>query len=234
MYDPEQQLNYAKALLRDSALSWFKLRLQDQQFADQLSMATLAQGLSDQFEVESPETSARAKLKTLRQTGSAQSYAKTFQDIILDIPGMAEADRVDKFVSGLKPSTQLKVLLEDPKSLQAAIKIAIFTDKVSWSLQCHSGNPHIGSRRGANNGPARVNPFPRPRDPDVMDVDSLEQRSRLTPEERQQLFREGKCLYCRQAGHIKRNCPVRPQRREVAVVDLDNQVVNIHPNEEEE
>src|SRR5436305_9123860 len=34
---------------------------------------------------------------------------------------------------------------------------------------------------------------------------------KLTPELRKQLIAEGKCLFCREKGHILSNCPKRPQ-----------------------
>jgi len=36
--------------------------------------------------------------------------------------------------------------------------------------------------------------------------------SKLTPEIRSQLLKEGKCLYCREKGHILTNCPKRPKK----------------------
>ena len=41
---------------------------------------------------------------------------------------------------------------------------------------------------------------------------------KLTPELRKQLMAEGKCLFCREKGHILPNCPKRPQNSKSANV----------------
>src|SRR5437762_13206394 len=41
---------------------------------------------------------------------------------------------------------------------------------------------------------------------------------KLTPELRKQLIAEGKCLFCREKGHILSNCPKRPQTSKSANV----------------
>lgn len=40
-----------------------------------------------------------------------------------------------------------------------------------------------------------------------MDVDRNKTRRNLTPSQRDQYKREGKCFYCSQQGHISTNCP---------------------------
>src|SRR6266480_2190771 len=41
---------------------------------------------------------------------------------------------------------------------------------------------------------------------------------KLTPELRKQLIAEGKCLFCREKGHILSNCPKHPQNSKSANV----------------
>jgi hypothetical protein len=38
---------------------------------------------------------------------------------------------------------------------------------------------------------------------------SSNQHSQLTPENKQQLIQDGKCFYCREPGHMARDCPRR-------------------------
>ncbi|ETW75033.1 hypothetical protein HETIRDRAFT_120455 [Heterobasidion irregulare TC 32-1] len=54
-----------------------------------------------------------------------------------------------------------------------------------------------------------------------MDVDAAEMEAdairtrfkKLTPGERSQLAKEGKCFYCKKPGHMARGCPSRPKQR---------------------
>ena len=48
------------------------------------------------------------------------------------------------------------------------------------------------------------------RDPDAMDVDVI-QTSCMTNEERQKLIKEGCCFYCKDVGHLSRECPKKPK-----------------------
>ena len=65
-----------------------------------------------------------------------------------------------------------------------------------------------------------------------MDVDTNEKLKKLTPEERDKCFKEGRCLRCRKKGHMAASCttytnlpplptrsPARPPTKKVAVVE---------------
>ena len=49
---------------------------------------------------------------------------------------------------------------------------------------------------------------------------------KLTPELRKQLMAEGKCLFCREKGHILPNCPKRPQNSKSANVTSKPEVTS--------
>ena len=69
-------------------------------------------------------------------------------------------------------------------------------------------------------------------DPYAMDIDAVKVE-KLTQEEREKCFREGRCLRCRNPGHFQRNCtqftewpqPKKPQEkpRKVAVVEEEQE-----------
>lgn len=40
-----------------------------------------------------------------------------------------------------------------------------------------------------------------------MEIDSFKKIEKLTPETRAQCIKEGRCLFCREPGHIVVNCP---------------------------
>src|SRR5436305_10837460 len=47
---------------------------------------------------------------------------------------------------------------------------------------------------------------------------SFKRHPKLTPKLRKQLMTEGKCLFCREKGHILLNCPKRPQNLKSATI----------------
>jgi Zinc knuckle len=49
-------------------------------------------------------------------------------------------------------------------------------------------------------------------DPNVMDVDVISTWNPLSEDEKQQLMAEGRCFFCKQQGHMSRNCPKKPNR----------------------
>ena len=56
-----------------------------------------------------------------------------------------------------------------------------------------------------------------PRQPSTLKP-PFKRHQKLTPELRKQLMAEGKCLFCREKGHILPNCPKRPQNMKPANV----------------
>jgi Zinc knuckle len=49
-------------------------------------------------------------------------------------------------------------------------------------------------------------------DPNAMDVDTISTRNPLSKEEKKWLMAEGRCFFCKQQGHMSRNCPKKPSR----------------------
>jgi Zinc knuckle len=45
-----------------------------------------------------------------------------------------------------------------------------------------------------------------------MDVDAISTRNPLSEEEKKRLMAEGPCFFCKQQGHMSRNCPKKPNR----------------------
>ena len=76
----------------------------------------------------------------------------------------------------------------------------------------YGGQSQEAQRASNNNWRARqhADKGKRDRDPDRMDVNFAQ----LSPTEKEQLMKEGKCFCCKRAGHLSRNCPQRSEIRE--------------------
>ena len=84
------------------------------------------------------------------------------------------------------------------------------------------------------------------RDPNAMDVDINERPKKLTLEERDKCFKEGRCLRCRKKGHMAASCttytnlpplparsPARPPTKKVAIVETTASVEEIAEEDED-
>ncbi|CAI5485125.1 unnamed protein product [Closterium sp. Yama58-4] len=68
-------------------------------------------GLRARFEPIAASISARQKLRTWRQLGSVQDYTSGFLALCEQVGYMHEAERVDRYVGGLKPDISHEIML---------------------------------------------------------------------------------------------------------------------------
>jgi Retrotransposon gag protein len=66
------------------------------------------------------ELRARDALHLLRQRGSVDDYAKSFNNLTIKVPGMTLKEKLYLFVKGLKTNIQLSVAMQDPKTVEQA------------------------------------------------------------------------------------------------------------------
>jgi Retrotransposon gag protein/Zinc knuckle len=128
---------------------------------------------------------------------------------------------IDTFHSGLRPGTLNAIMNWDawPDTMaqwqQAAqdelrkylVKKAILSFCLSMGNQGNLGTRNQWQRRF---GQCRQGGSSSSRDPNVMDVNAISTRNPLSEEEKWQLMAEGRCFFCKQQGHMSRNCPKKP------------------------
>ena len=51
----------------------------------------------------------------------------------------------------------------------------------------------------------------------------------ITPEQRQQLLKEGRCFRCKQQGHIARGCPIYPNNSQLKVREIQTELTYPEP-----
>lgn len=127
----------------------------------------------------------RNELKNVQQTGALSDYIQRFVTIATQIDDMGMMDQVQAFRDGLKPATQRHVILQNPTTLDAAIKAAVLFDSAYTSVQ------------GVN----------KPSKSAVIATVQPGKLKKLTEEEKQHLRQIGGCFRCRQQGHIAVHCP---------------------------
>jgi Retrotransposon gag protein/Zinc knuckle len=136
---------------------------------------------------------------------------------------LGNAGTIDAFRSGLRPGTLNAIMNRDvwpdsmPQWQQAArdemrkylAKKAILSFRPQMGNQGSLGTRNQWQRcfgqRGQGGGSSS-------HDPNAMDVDAINTRNPLSEEEKKRLMAEGRCFFCKQQGHMSRNCPKKPSR----------------------
>jgi Retrotransposon gag protein len=197
----ERQAVFAASFFKDNAVLWWRsfvgarLAANNNQATlitwDEFTTATRAQ-----FRPINAERVAREKLMSLKQTGSVFTYTHQFRTILLELPDMAEADRLFAYVRGLKSNIAALVQVSNPQTVSAAAATAESVDAIFWEHRPNQSSAAWAPRPTRHQGPT------------PMELDSIgNSRTPITDAERTSLRRTGGCFYCRESGHIARHCP---------------------------
>ncbi|CAI7876618.1 unnamed protein product [Closterium sp. NIES-54] len=145
-------------------------------------------GLRARFEPIAASISARQKLHTWRQLGSVQDYYSGFLALCKQVGYMHEAERVDRYVGGLKPDISHEIMLRGLSNFNEILALAEKIDILR--------RPRLGSYYGQ-----------RPRGPiEHATVHAVPTNAAAAP------FK-GRCFACNRPGHRKSECPEELMRR---------------------
>jgi Retrotransposon gag protein/Zinc knuckle len=202
----ELQINTAAMHFRENAALWWRVELEANGPDNAIMFSSwekFKSALLMQFKPINSIKAARRQLANLRQNKSVQDYTFRFRQLILEIPGMTDEERLDRFLSGLKPEILNLVELREPASFADAVRIAETVDQI-----CHRPGDrlvHHGYRQPWINSSLSHSAVP-------MEIDTIESR-RLTDKERESLKQKGSCFHCRQQGHMAQQCPLKGRGR---------------------
>lgn len=217
---------HAVSLLSAKAQDWGLAELQAQSKCCETFEAFSAE-LTAVFNPRAPRRVAASRLFKLTQGRSTVAeYTIEFRTLAASCKWTDET-LIDKFYEGLASYVKDELVSRTlPTTLRELIELANFIDQRVTARQMEpsgSGDRRPPPRQGAVmerskdrvEAPTRLwQPLPpRPPSPgeEAMQVDRLH----ISPEERQRRLHDGVCLYCAQAGHRARNCPLndRAHRR---------------------
>lgn len=129
------------------------------------------------------------KIRRLKQTGRVTSYATKFR-LLAGQLDWSNAGLVSQFFEGLSRPLQLEIAKTAyPKELEELIDHAVRVDNLLQSYEDYPAQP----------SPTTPVPTARP-------------GQRLTEQQRELRRKNNLCMYCGDAGHLVRSCPVRPSR----------------------
>lgn len=209
--DDPNTIKVAAAYFKGAALKWHLAhqaevaqgRRPDYANWEQFKTAFIAR-----FTPVDPAETARQKLDRCRQIKSASAYTAEFDSHILQLPRMDEADKLHKYIIGLKPQLQMHVALQRPTTLAEAQNLAIVADESLFRMGYRDqrgardrGRPNYGNH---SNAAPRA---PQQQGPVNMELDNTEAADNAECNAAGDKKTEGRnCWYCGRGGHVKRNC----------------------------
>ena len=216
--DDRQRIQYAGLLLKGPALVWYRTLVTEGR-PPGYDWATFVQELRQNFCPINAVRRARDRLARVRQDGSLQDFVREFRSICLEIPGITDEEKLDRFLRALHPRIRSEVELQDPDTLDKAIKLSEKFDAVLRGSRVGSSahrnfHQHPGRRYGP--APMELGYMGRQSGGQQRGFSSSSYPNRSSPgqhrislsnAEKARLMREGRCLYCKGEGHIARECP---------------------------
>ena len=187
-------LNVANSYLDGYAHEWWIVYKQSEEGSTITTWPQLKGALMQRFQTLNKEKIARDKLAKWRQIKDVVHFNNDFQKIILDIPDISLAEQLDRYTRGLKPIIWKEMCTQDYASLTEAMRDAERIEAAHRRIRVPKMIKHKASRGEGGGGP------------DPMDIGNI-QLKKLTPAEREKCMKEGRCLRCREKGHLARDCP---------------------------
>ena len=183
---------FAATFFKDQAALWWRAYHQTQNWeAAPPTWAAFLATLRQQFTPVNTSISAYDHLQRLSQKASVNAYNHEFRAIMLELPDMDPATRMNYYMKGLKENIRPFVAMQTPADLATAEIIAERVDAVTYKPQART----FGSQPRTNyRSPGGVVP---------MDLDAI---GKLTDAERERLRKNGGCFRCRKTGHLARDC----------------------------
>lgn len=205
--EAHRKVPYAVTLLRSKADLWWR---QMEQLSEDDSITEwddFKTRLVDNFKPRNARKIARDSLYHLQQGSSTvQEYTEKFHDIIMEIDGITDDEKLDRYVRGLHPAIQTHVNTNLPEFLVHAEQYAMAY-----------GNAHQNATQ------------PHPLGPTPMDLDAISHRQprpnthhrtnrrrsphRSSSHQSRPTTDDFRCYNCGGTGHLSRQCPSpRPDR----------------------
>ena len=190
--NPQRAFAVALSYLEGDAHSWYITYSSSNPIS---TWNELKEALIRRFSPLDKTLSARDKLATWRQMKDVGTFNTDFLRIVLDIPDITEAEKMDRYVRGLKPYIWEVLCTKEYQTLENIMTDALKVEAAKKGRRPDPKTPNQGS--------------PKPQTymgPTPMDLSSTN-LVRLTPQERDNCLKKGLCLRCREPGHIARICP---------------------------
>ncbi|KAI5114923.1 hypothetical protein M0805_008204 [Coniferiporia weirii] len=152
---------------------------------------------------------AQQALIKLKQTGTADDFNNQFQSLATRSGITSPEALIALYQAGLTPALLKTIYNCDtiPTTINDWYKAASHSDNIYRRLRAIQGPPPPNQQ---NNRFRKFSSNRAPSNYNVGTPSNTNRPPRLTPEEREKCFKEGRCLACREKGHNSRDCPKYP------------------------
>ena len=188
---PAQALSIATTYLHGEAFSWWSSYKLSNTVTD---WETLRAALVRRFNPLNKKQAARNLIHKWRQVKDVTTFNKSFQTIVMDIPDMTTAEKIDRYSRGLKSYIWESLCTKTYDDLESLMLDALKVEAAKRGHQriTEPSNSVVSASTRSDRVPMDISNIPV---------------SKLTPEERKRCMRDGLCLRCRQKGHMAKDCP---------------------------
>ena len=189
---PDEALSIAVSYLEGPAHEWWIVFRQSLEGQGIQTWENLRPALIRRFDTLNKVKIARDKLAKWKQIKDFTTFNDDFQKIILDIPNISVEEQIDRYTRGLKPYIWKELCTREYHQLNDAMRDA---------ERVESAHKRLGKPPKQDQRPPKNHQEPTP-----MEIGNI-QLKKLTPAERDQCRKEGRCFRCRQKGHMSSKCP---------------------------
>jgi Retrotransposon gag protein/Zinc knuckle len=207
----------------DEQLNDLELKVCTMPRSDETLWTDFEAAFTDAFTDTAKKEDAYQKLKHLKMKDElVDDYITAFNSLAAKAGWeLTNEGTIDAFRSGLQPGTLNTIMNWDvwPKTMtqwQQAARDKLqkyLAKKAILSFHPSMGNQgNLGTRNQWQHrfGHHRQGGGSSSHDPNAMDVDTINTQNPLNEEEKQWLMAEGQCFFCKQQGHMSKNCPKEP------------------------
>ncbi|PXF41847.1 hypothetical protein BWQ96_08426 [Gracilariopsis chorda] len=148
--DARTAVDFASTFMTGTAANWWFTLVLEEKVPPTWEAFKLC--VENEFVPKDSMVRARDTLYKLKQRTSVAIYLSDFRNIVIEIPGISDSEKLARFTEGLKPHILLEVQKASPKMFEEAAKIALYINGAFYGAGFFS-NRGFGFNTGFQTGP---------------------------------------------------------------------------------